>query len=73
MSAGVMMANFSWKSANRTSGIVGARSGCVRAPTCRNMKNEAGFPMRPLTLSPNATLKPTTIHRMLMTAIATKL
>ena len=73
ISAGVMIANFSWNSANTISGIVGARSGCVDAPTRMNMKNVRGSPISPWTLSPNARLKPTTIHRMLITAIATKL
>ena len=73
MSAGVMIANFSWKSANTMSGIVGASDGCVSAPTRVNMKNVRGSPMMPPRLSPKARLNPTTIHRMLMTPIATKL
>ncbi len=42
-------------------------------PTRENMKNVIGLPMTPWRLSPNARLNPTTIHRMLITAIATKL
>jgi hypothetical protein len=47
ISAGVMMANFNWNSAKRISGMVGARSGCVEAPTRVNMKKVAGFPITP--------------------------
>ncbi len=43
ISAGVMTANFNWNIANSASGIVGARSGCVAAPTPRNMKNVNGI------------------------------
>ena len=73
ISAGVMIANFSWNSAKTISGIVGASAASVPAPTRLNMKNVAGLPMMPWMLSPNARLKPTTTHRMLMTAIATTL
>ena len=61
-----------WRGAGLLRGIVGARSGCVSAPTRVNMKNVRGLPIRPWMLSPNARLKPTTIHRMLMTPIVTK-
>jgi hypothetical protein len=33
-----MTANFNWNIAKTTSGIVGARSGCVAPPTPLNMK-----------------------------------
>ena len=68
-----MMANLSWNSAKTMSGMVGASAGRVATPTCVNMKCVSGLPMTPWTLSPNARLNPTTTHRMLMTAIATKL
>jgi hypothetical protein len=67
-----MIANFSWKKANRTRGIVPNR-GASRTP--ENMKYVEGSPMRPAPprSSPNAILKPTTIHNTLITPIATKL
>ena len=73
ISAGVMIANFSWNSANTISGIVGARSGWVSAPTRVNMKKVRGSPINPWKLVPKARLKPTTIHSRLITPIATKL
>jgi hypothetical protein len=73
ISAGVMMANLSWKNANNTSGIVGASDQGFPSSTPLNMKNVVGSPMKPPMESPKARLNPTTIQRMLMTPIAIKL
>ena len=73
ISAGVMIANLSWNRANRSSGIVAASAGCVAPPTPRNMKKVSGLPTRPWMLSPKARLNPTTIQRIVMIPMATKL
>ena len=67
------MANFNWKNANRTSGIVGASDHGLPSSTFWNMKNVDGFPIRPPMDSPKARLKPTTIHTTLITPMAIKL
>src|SRR6478736_1233761 len=61
INAGVMIANFNWKNANSTNGIVGASDQGFPSSTFWNMKNDAGFPMKPFQDSPKARLKPTTI------------
>ena len=72
ISAGVMIANLSWKSAKSRSGIVGDRRGSGASVTPRNNTKLNGLPTTPPRLSPNARLKPTTIQMTLTTPRAMK-
>ena len=69
-----MIANFSWKSANSSSGIVGDRRGCGASPTPRNMKKVSGLPTMPVdaVAEREAEARPT-IHSTLTTPSAMKL
>ena len=74
ISAGVMIANFSWNIAKTQQRDRRAPApGAVAPPTPRNMKNVRGSPMRPPMLSPKARLKPTTTQIRLITPSAMKL
>ena len=52
--------------------MVGDSRGSVASDTPWNMKNVNGLPTMPPRLSPNARLKPMTIHRTLTTPRAMK-
>ena len=73
ISAGVMIANFIWKTANSIKGIVGARDQAVLVPTLLKNKYFVGFPMIPPMVSPKAKPKPTTTQTTVMAPIAMKL
>jgi hypothetical protein len=47
ISAGVMIANFSWKRAKIRNGIVAEKSGLGANPTLLNPKKVRGFPIKP--------------------------
>ena len=77
INAGVIMANFNWKSANKAKGIVAAKASFTPKPTSLNMKKVSGFPKIPVPsppiLSPKAMLNPTKTQSRLMIPSAMKL
>ncbi len=73
INAGAMMANFNWKNAKSTRGMVGARDQGFPSNTFLNIKKVEGLPMNPPIESPNERLKPTTIYSTLITPMAIKL
>ena len=73
ISAGVIMANFIWKTANSINGIVGASDQALLVPTLLKNKNLLGFPMIPPIESPKARPNPITTQTTVITPIAIKL
>ena len=71
--AGVIIANFNWKKAKRTSGMVGANDHGFPSNTSLNIKKVVGLPTTPPIVSPKARLNPTTIQIILITPMAIKL
>ena len=67
INAGVMIANFAWKNANKIKWIVGANSQAVVALTPLNSRLEDGSPIIPPIEGPKHKPKPTNTHNTVTT------
>ncbi|MNT50980.1 hypothetical protein D3C86_1828810 [compost metagenome] len=73
ISAGVIIANFSWNIANKTNGIVGNAPQAIFPNVPFIIKNVRGSPIIPPISSPKAKLNPTITQRIVIRHIQIKL